>query len=84
MDTYGEAIADTLGAIGKICEIDRTLLLAAFSGGNITSMLLGHLAACGGQDRIAGLGLRHRDGRDLPVVPPIVKRRSNYQRSAVR
>ena len=57
MDTYGEAIADTLGAIGKICEINRTLLLAACSGGIITSMLLGHLAACGGQDRIAGPGL---------------------------
>jgi polyhydroxyalkanoate synthase subunit PhaC len=33
------------------------LLLAACSGGIITSMLLGHPAACGGQDRIAGLGL---------------------------
>src|SRR6266849_10464475 len=57
MDTYGEAIVGALGAIDKICEIDRTLLLAACSGGIITSMLLGHLAACGGQDRIAGLGL---------------------------
>jgi polyhydroxyalkanoate synthase len=57
MDTYGEAIADALGAIDTICETDRTLLLAACSGGIITSMLLGHLAARGGQDRIAGLGL---------------------------
>ena len=29
-------------------------------------------------------GLHHRDGRDLPVVPPITKRRSNHQGSAVR
>ena len=36
--------------------VTRTLLLAACSGGIITSMLLGHLAARGGQDRIAGLG----------------------------
>jgi polyhydroxyalkanoate synthase len=57
MDTYGEAIVGALGAIGKICEIDRMLLLAACSGGIITSMLLGHLAARGGLDRIAGLGL---------------------------
>jgi len=57
MDTYGEAIVDALGAIDKICATDRTLLLAACSGGILTSMLLGHLAACGGQDRIAGLGL---------------------------
>jgi len=57
MDTYGEAIVGALGAIGKICEIDRMLLLAACSGGIITSMLLGHLAARGRLDRIAGLGL---------------------------
>jgi polyhydroxyalkanoate synthase subunit PhaC len=57
MDRYGEAIVDALGAIEKICETDRTLLLAACSGGIITSMLLGHLAARGGLDRIAGLGL---------------------------
>ncbi len=57
MDTYGEAIVRALGAIGKICEIDRMLLLAACSGGIITSMLLGHLAARGRLDRIAGLGL---------------------------
>jgi S-adenosylhomocysteine hydrolase len=37
------------------------------------------------QARGAGsAGLRHRDGRDLPVVPPTTKRRSNYQGSAVR
>ncbi len=58
MDTYGEAIVGALGAIGKICEIDRMLLLAACSGGIITSMLLGHLAARGRLDRIAGLGPR--------------------------
>src|SRR5216683_2160483 len=29
MDTYGEAIVGALGAIDKICEIDRTLLPAA-------------------------------------------------------
>ena len=33
---------------------------------------------------VGSAGLRHRDGRDLPVVPPITKRRSNYQGSAVR
>ena len=57
MDTYGEAILDALGAIDVICATDRTLLLGACSGGIITSMLLGHLAARGDQDRVAGLGL---------------------------
>ena len=33
---------------------------------------------------IRSAGLRHRDARDLPVAPPITKRRSNYQGSAVR
>jgi acyl dehydratase len=33
---------------------------------------------------VGSAGLRHRDGRDLPVAPPITKRRSNYQGSAIR
>jgi hypothetical protein len=33
---------------------------------------------------VGSAGLGHRDSRDLPVVPPITKHRSNYQGSAVR
>ena len=54
MDAYGQAILDT---IEKLSWSDRTLMQAACSGGIIASMLLGHLAATGPQDRIVGLGL---------------------------
>ena len=56
-DAYGEAIIEALDAVEKISGSPQTALLGLCSGGMLTSMLLGHLAATGQLERIAGLSL---------------------------
>jgi polyhydroxyalkanoate synthase len=55
LDTYGQAILDAMAACETISRQPRTSLMAFCSGGMITSMLVGHLAAIGAQDRVASL-----------------------------
>lgn len=55
LDTYGRAILDAMAACEKITRTPRTALMAFCSGGMITSMLLGHLAATGAQERVASV-----------------------------
>ena len=56
-DAYGQAILEALEATRRICRVDRSLLLGLCSGGILAAMALAHLAATGGQDRVAGFGL---------------------------
>ncbi|QJY49286.1 PHA/PHB synthase family protein [Pseudonocardia broussonetiae] len=55
LDTYGSAILDAMTACEKISRQPSTALMAFCSGGIITSMLLGHLAATGAQERVASV-----------------------------
>ncbi|MDN5931777.1 MAG: alpha/beta fold hydrolase, partial [Pseudonocardia sp.] len=55
LDTYGQAILDAMGACETISRRPRTSLMAFCSGGMITAMLAGHLAAIGAQDRVASV-----------------------------
>jgi class II poly(R)-hydroxyalkanoic acid synthase len=56
-DAYGRAILEALQATRRICRVDRSLLLGLCSGGILAAMTLAHLAAAGGQERVAGFGL---------------------------
>jgi polyhydroxyalkanoate synthase subunit PhaC len=56
-DTYGQAILDALAAVEAISGADKTLLTGICSGGILASLVMGHLAATGQDDRIAGFGL---------------------------
>lgn len=57
IDAYAGAVLEALDAVESITGSARTMLLAACSGGMLTSMLMAHLAATGQQDRIAALAL---------------------------
>jgi polyhydroxyalkanoate synthase len=56
-DTYGQAVLDALDAVEAISGADQTLLAGVCSGGILASLVMGHLAAIGQEDRVAGLGL---------------------------
>jgi polyhydroxyalkanoate synthase len=56
-DTYGQAIIEALDAVQTITGADKALLTGICSGGILASMVMGHLAATGNSDRIAGFGL---------------------------
>jgi poly(3-hydroxyalkanoate) synthetase len=56
-DAYGEAALEALDAVEAISGSRRTAILALCSGGMLSAMLMAHLAATGGLDRIAALSL---------------------------
>jgi polyhydroxyalkanoate synthase len=53
LDTYGQAVLDAMAAAERITGSAQTSLMSFCSGGIITAMVLGHLAAIGEQDRVA-------------------------------
>jgi polyhydroxyalkanoate synthase len=53
LDTYGQAVLDAIAAAERITGSTQTGLMSFCSGGIITAMVLGHLAAIGQQDRVA-------------------------------
>jgi polyhydroxyalkanoate synthase len=57
LDTYASAVAEARDAAASIAAQERVHIAAACSGGIITAGLLGHLAASGGLDGVAGLTL---------------------------
>ena len=57
LDTYGQAIIEAMDAAQSIARQDKVALLGICSGGMISSMLLGHLAAIGDLDRVAAFSL---------------------------
>ncbi|HEX2072226.1 MAG TPA: alpha/beta fold hydrolase [Geodermatophilus sp.] len=56
MDTYGQAVLDAMDAAERITGSDRVAMQGFCSGGIILAMVLGHLAATGRQERVAGAG----------------------------
>lgn len=57
LDTYAQAVLTALDAVEEITGTSSTHLMGLCAGGTISAMVLGHLAATGRQDRIAGLVL---------------------------
>ena len=57
MDTYGQAILDAMDAVERVTGQEKVALQAFCSGGIISSMLLAHLAATGGLDRVTAFSL---------------------------
>jgi polyhydroxyalkanoate synthase subunit PhaC len=55
LDTYGQAVLDAMAAAERITGSAQTGLMSFCSGGIITAMVLGHLAALGQQDRVASV-----------------------------
>ncbi|TKJ16560.1 alpha/beta fold hydrolase [Blastococcus sp. CCUG 61487] len=53
LDTYGQAVVDAMDAVEQASGSERVALQAFCSGGIIAAMVLAHLAAQGGQDRVA-------------------------------
>jgi polyhydroxyalkanoate synthase len=57
LDSYGAAIVKALDAARAICEAPKGSVLALCSGGIATAMVAAHLAAAGGLDELASMGL---------------------------
>ena len=57
LDTYGDAVAEALGAIRSITKAPKVNLMGLCAGGILSSMLCAHLAATGQLDQINSLGL---------------------------
>jgi polyhydroxyalkanoate synthase len=57
MTTAQTSAIELAGAVEAISGSDETLLTGICSGGMLASMVMGHLAAIGDDDRIAGFGL---------------------------
>ncbi len=47
LDAYGAAVVEAVGAVRRICRSAQANLMGVCSGGIITSMVMGHLAATG-------------------------------------
>jgi polyhydroxyalkanoate synthase len=56
-DVYARAITDAMDAVADICGSAAVHLAAACSGGILAALAVTHMAASGGQDRVASLGL---------------------------
>jgi polyhydroxyalkanoate synthase subunit PhaC len=69
-DNYGGAILDAVDAARTVTGAPSAALLSLCSGGVLSSMVLGHLAATGGLDRIAAaaLSVAVLDQRDAGVT----------------
>jgi polyhydroxyalkanoate synthase len=52
-DTYGQAIVEAIDAARAVTGAPHVAMLGLCSGGVLSSMVLGHLAATGGLDRVA-------------------------------
>ena len=57
VDSYGQAIIEAMDAAQKIARADQVALFGICSGGMLSSMVMGHLAAVGELDRVAAFSL---------------------------
>ena len=57
LDTYGAAIIEAMDTAQKIARQEQVALFALCSGGMLTSMVLGHLAAIGDLGRVSAFSL---------------------------
>jgi poly(3-hydroxyalkanoate) synthetase len=53
-------VLDALGAVERICDTGRTVVMGVCAGGIIASVMAAHLAAAGQQDRLACFPAGHR------------------------
>ena len=77
-DTYGQAILDAIDHARAVSGAPQVALLSLCSGGVLTSMVLGHLAAIGELDRVAAAALsvavldQHDAGTPAALLTPQV------------
>ena len=57
LDTYGEAIVDSISALRDITKAPKINLIGLCAGGILSSMVCSHLSATGQLDQLASLGL---------------------------
>ncbi len=57
LDSYGQAVIEAMDACQKIARVDQVSLLGICSGGMLSTMVLGHLAATGELGRVAAFSL---------------------------
>ncbi len=57
LDTYGEAVVDSIGTLRDITKAPKINLIGLCAGGILASMLSAHLSATGQLDQLASLGL---------------------------
>ena len=80
IDAYAQAVLDALDAIEEITSTDSTHVIGLCAGGIVLSAAVAHLAATGGQDRIAGLTLavcvldNHHSGTAGALTDPATAR----------
>ncbi len=57
LDTYGEAVVDSIGTLRDITKAPKINLMGLCAGGILSSMVSAHLSATGQLDQLASLGL---------------------------
>ena len=57
LNTYGEAVVDSIGALRAITKAPKVSVLGLCAGGILTSMVSAHLSATGQFGQVASLGL---------------------------
>jgi polyhydroxyalkanoate synthase len=57
LDTYGEAVVDSIGILREITKAPKVSIMGLCAGGILTSMVCAHLSATGQLDQVASLGL---------------------------
>jgi polyhydroxyalkanoate synthase len=57
LDSYGRSVVEAMDATATIARSDQVALFALCSGGMLSSMVLGHLAATGDLGRVAAFSL---------------------------
>ncbi len=57
LDTYGEAVVDSIGTLREITKAPKVSIIGLCAGGILTSMVCAHLSATGQLDQVASLGL---------------------------
>ena len=57
LDTYGEAIVDSIGTLRDITKAPKINIIGLCAGGILTSMVCAHLSVTGQLDQLASVGL---------------------------
>jgi polyhydroxyalkanoate synthase len=57
LNTYGEAVVDSIGTLRSITKAPKVSVMGLCAGGILTSMVSAHLSATGQLDQVASLGL---------------------------
>ncbi len=57
LDTYGEAVVDSIGMLRDITKVPKVNVIGLCAGGILTSMVSAHLSAIGQLDQVSSLGL---------------------------